>query len=121
MSSACQYVIFFYSICLIAATNFVVRQDWQKNLEMTRNISEALAEIIGNLFVATSKRRVFNFQIKVMDKNKDYLLEFGKIIDETMPLLNDTITIQLRNGISIRPDNERHFCVLLVDSAESLR
>ncbi|XP_037813401.1 uncharacterized protein LOC119604695 [Lucilia sericata] len=37
-----------------------------------------------------------------------------------MELLSGNVAIRLKNNIGIPTDNERHFCILLVDSSESL-
>ncbi|XP_046802662.1 uncharacterized protein LOC111674900 [Lucilia cuprina] len=114
--------LIFYIILVLLPKNIVLSYNWYKDdkFQIARNLSEALVEIVNTLYVDKRKLRVFNFQIKIENKNQKYFHEFQNIIDKTMELLSGNIAIRLKNNISIPTDNERHFCVLLVDSSESL-
>ncbi|XP_073829031.1 uncharacterized protein [Musca autumnalis] len=86
--------------------------------EVAHNISEALVEIIEKLFIAKHRRRSFNIHIKV--QNPDSIYFFYDIVDDVWKLLNSHIGIILSNGVPIPLSREIQYCILLVDSTESL-
>lgn len=96
------------------------KMEWPTEFDTNQNLSLALVEIINTLYVEEFHLSTINLYIKVKEENREYLPEFEKIIDKTMQLLNDNIAIRLKNNISISTDNERHHCVMFVDSWKSL-
>ncbi|KAM7347846.1 uncharacterized protein ACRADG_007333 [Cochliomyia hominivorax] len=122
MFSLFGHKLIFSIILLLFSTTKPIKCkfEWTPKFEITQNLSQAIAEIVNTIYVDKLHLSVFNFQLKVANRNREYLPEFGKIMDKTMELLSENIAIRLKNDIAIPTDNQRHNCVLLVDTWESL-
>lgn len=120
MSPTFKNILIFYTILTLTILNGTCFNNWQHEYETTRNISESIVEIVKTLFVKNFQHRVFNFQVQLKKRNQKYLNFFDQIVDKTIHLLRDDITIRLGYEIPIPSDQERHYCVLLVDSRNSL-
>ncbi|XP_075158060.1 ionotropic receptor 7b [Haematobia irritans] len=82
-------------------------------------LSEALVKIIEECFLGKYGRRHFNFHMKTKNAKNRYFFE--DVIDETWHLLDNQFGIILGSENPIPITDDIQYCILLVDSVESLR
>ncbi|XP_054727323.1 uncharacterized protein LOC129237000 [Anastrepha obliqua] len=100
---------------------FVERKGFQDGpgyVEIAENLSAAIVEIVWTSFIKYRHRHTFNLYAFAQRPERQLL--FGDIMEKVLSALGKDTTVRIGMGEPVPGDDERHYNVLLVDSAASL-
>ncbi|XP_053947743.1 uncharacterized protein LOC128856465 [Anastrepha ludens] len=100
---------------------FVERKGFQDGpgyVEIAGNLSAAIVEIVWTSFIKYRHRHTFN--LYAFAQRPERKLLFGDIMEKVLSALGKDSTVRIGMGEPVPGDDERHYNVLLVDSAASL-
>ncbi|XP_029405731.2 uncharacterized protein LOC115066099 [Bactrocera dorsalis] len=115
------YVAVFLSLLLGGNTLFAQSkglEDGPDYAEIAGNLSAAIVEMVQSSFIGNRKVLTYNLYAFVQRPERRYL--FGDIMENVLRSSGKNATVRIGMGEPVPGDHERHYNVLLVDSAASL-
>lgn len=116
------YLIVSLSLLLGSNTMFVQKkglEDGPNSAEIADNLSAAIVDIVERSFIRNRKILTYNLYAFVQRPERRYL--FGDIMENVLRSSGESNTVRIGMGEPVPGDHERHYDVLLVDSAASLK
>ncbi|XP_011193653.2 uncharacterized protein LOC105219308 [Zeugodacus cucurbitae] len=115
------YVAVLLTLLHVGNTMFVQRkglEDGPDYAEIAGHLSAAIVEIVQSSFIGHRKVNTYNLFSYVQRPERRFL--FGDIIENVLRSSGNGNTVRIGLGEPVPGDHERHYNVLLVDSAASL-